>query len=254
MKLAVMQPYFFPYIGYFQCIHAADKYILYENLDYITEGWMHRNRILVKNSKPVYINARINGKSSSKKISEIALDQSPQWKKKLLHSVMLNYRGSHYFEEVYPLVETLVNGNQQFLFEYNAAIIKGISRFLDIETEIISDNSGYLALEERLEKMDEKDYALFPQLTTRPVKKVARVLEMCAAEKATVFLNAIGGRELYLKDEFKNYGIDLFFIKTGAITYPQFSREFYPHLSVIDALMHKGKEGTKELLNDYELV
>jgi hypothetical protein len=255
MKLAIMQPYFFPYIGYFQCIHAADKYILYENLDYITEGWMHRNRILVKNSQPVYINARLSGKSSNKKISEIALDPSPQWKRKLLNSIQLNYGGSAYFEEVFPLIQNLVNGPHELLFEYNAAIIRGISSFLGIDTEIVSRNSNYLSLEEQLETIDGNNYGSFPHLElTRPIKKVARVLEICAAEKAAVFLNAIGGQELYSKDEFKAYGIDLFFIKTGNIHYPQFSREFYPHLSVIDVLMHNGKQGTKELLNNYELV
>ena len=76
MKLAIMQPYFFPYLGYFQAIKAVDKYILYENLDYITEGWMHRNRILVKNQNPIYINANIISKSSNKKINEIELVQN----------------------------------------------------------------------------------------------------------------------------------------------------------------------------------
>ncbi|HQQ62857.1 MAG TPA: WbqC family protein [Pseudomonadales bacterium] len=76
-----MQPYFFPYLGYFQTISAVDKYIVYENLDYITGGWMHRNRILIKNQKPVYINAQIIGKSSNKKINEIELVKNGLWKK-----------------------------------------------------------------------------------------------------------------------------------------------------------------------------
>ena len=89
---------------------------------------------------------------------------------------------------------------------------------------------------------------------TKPIKKVARVLEMCSCENSNYFINAIGGQELYSKEEFKEYGIDLYFIKMDNIEYKQFSNEFVPNLSIIDVLMHNGKEGTKELLNRYTLV
>ena len=89
MKLAMMQPYFLPYIGYFQVIHAVDKMILYENIDYITEGWMNRNRIQIKNQQPSYINAVVSKKSSNKKIIEIQIEDGKIWKKKLLNKIFL---------------------------------------------------------------------------------------------------------------------------------------------------------------------
>jgi hypothetical protein len=255
MKLAIMQPYFFPYLGYFQAIHAVDKYILYENLDYITEGWMHRNRILVKNQKPIYINANIVGKSSNKKISEMELVQNPIWKKKLLHSIDLNYRGSEFFQEAFPLVEKLINGNETLLFEYNCAIIKELCEFLDINTVIVTNNKNYLSLEIELDTIHEDNYSLSPELlVTKPARKVARVIKMCKTENASVFINAIGGKELYKKEEFKAYGIELLFVDTKPYQYKQFSHEFVPGLSIIDVLMHNGKNGTKELLNNYTLV
>jgi hypothetical protein len=255
MKLAIMQPYFFPYLGYFQAIKAVDKYILYENLDYITEGWMHRNRILVKNQNPIYINANIISKSSNKKINEIELVQNNVWKKKLLNSINLNYRGSAYFHEIFCLIEKLVKTESKFLLEYNANIIKEVCLFLEIKTSIISDNKHYLQLETNLNSIDSGDYSQFPDLLlTKPIKKVARVIEICKIENAKTFINAIGGQALYSKDEFNKYGIELFFVKTEPFEYKQFSKSFIPNLSIIDVLMHNGKEKTKELINNYNLI
>lgn len=250
-----MQPYFFPYIGYFQGISAVDKYILYENLDYIKEGWMHRNRILIKNGAPTYIIARVLGKSSNRKISEIELDKEVIWKKKMLNTIFLNYKGSEHFEEIFPLIESLILYPADYLFEYNAHLITRICEFLEIPTEIVTKNPDYLPIEEKLDAIDEGNYSAFPELTlTQPIKKVARVIEMCKAEKADIFINAIGGTELYDKEEFKKYGIDLFFIKTNAVAYRQFSDRFHPYLSIIDVLMHNGKEKTQALLKEFELI
>lgn len=255
MKLAIMQPYFFPYIGYFQAISAVDKYILYENLDYITEGWMNRNRILIKNQDPIYINAKIQNKSSNKKINEIELLKNNVWKKKLIKSLYFNYSGSNFFEEIFPFLNDLINTEHKFLFEFNANIISEICFLLEIKTTIVTDNNKYNELEVLLNKIEDDDYASFPNLKiNKPIKKVARVIEICNRENANIFINAIGGKELYNKNEFKKYGIDLFFIETRPYQYKQFSESFVPHLSIIDVLMHNGKEGTKELLNNYNLV
>jgi hypothetical protein len=250
-----MQPYFFPYLGYFQAIHAVDKYILYENLDYITEGWMHRNRIMVKHQRPIYINANVIGKSSNKKISEMELVPNPIWKKKLIHSIDLNYKGSEFFSDVFPLIEELINDQTSLLFEYNSNIIKGICKFLDIDTIIVTKNDNYLSMESELDSIPENNYSSSPELLlTKPIKKVARVLRMCKAENAKTFVNAIGGKNLYSKNEFKAYGIELLFVETKPYLYKQFSQEFVSGLSIIDVLMHNGKNGTRQLLNNYHLI
>jgi hypothetical protein len=255
MKLAIMQPYFFPYIGYFQAIKAVDKYILYENLDYITQGWMHRNRILVKNQKTVYINVKLVGKSSNKKINEIELVQNYIWKKKLINSIDLNYRGSLFFDDVFPLIKNLIEHEEKYLFIYNSNIINKICEFLDIKTTIETKNNNYLYLENALDNLAETNYLSQPDLLkTNPIKKVSRVIKICQKEKATTFINAIGGLQLYSKEEFKDYGIDLLFIESKPYQYNQFSDTFHPHLSIIDVLMHNGKEGTKHLINNYILI
>ncbi|MEI8136311.1 MAG: WbqC family protein, partial [Bacteroidota bacterium] len=200
-------------------------------------------------------NANVIGKSSNKKISEMQLVQNQSWKKKLINSIDLNYRGSEYFTEVFPVIEQLIQGKQELLFEYNCTIIKGICEFLNINTTIVTKNENYLSLELELDKISETNYSSSPELLlTKPIKKVARVLKICKAENASVFINAIGGKELYNKEEFKSYGIELLFVESKPYQYKQFSKEFISGLSIIDVLMHNGKRGTNELLNNYNLV
>lgn len=246
MKLAIMQPYFFPYIGYFQAIKAVDKYILYENLDFIKEGWMSRNRILIKNQAPNYFSLVMQGSSSNKKIKDIKLNNSFNWRKKLINKVYLNYKGSPYFDESFSLIEECININQDFLHNYNSLIIKKICSYLEIDTQIQFDNSEYLQLEEKLHKLDLNNIELNI--------KTMRVFEICKIEKADIFINAIGGIELYSKSIFLNHDIKLFFIKTSDFEYNQLSNQFHPNLSIIDVLLNCGKEGTKTLLNKYELI
>lgn len=249
MRLAIMQPYFFPYIGYFQCIHSVEKYLLYEHLNYIKEGWMHRNRILVKNGKPAYFSTQLKGKSSNTRISEIELSDAPSWRRKLKNALHLNYKGAAYFEETYPILEPLIDEQTRFLHNYNSNIIKCLCKHLNISTRIVSDNENYLPIEEELNQLYAKDGD-----ERKPVKKVLRAIKICQNEKADVLVNACGGRNLYDKAEFSKYGISLYFIETLDITYPQFSSEFHPNLSIIDVLMHNGREATEALIQRYRLT
>lgn len=253
MKLAIMQPYFMPYLGYFQAIAAVDKYIIYENLTFIKDAWMNRNRLIQKNGTILQINVPLLHKSSNTLISDIKIDNSQKWSDKILKMLVLNYKGAKYFDEIYNLIQEIFSIKYETLHELNSNCVVKIAKYLDIQTEIVFNNENYIEFEEKLNHFD--DYSLFPELElTKPIKKVARVLEMCKMEGSNFFVNAIGGQELYSKDEFKKYGIDLYFIKMDDIKYKQFSDEFVPYLSIIDVLMHNGKEGTKELLNRYTLV
>jgi hypothetical protein len=250
-----MQPYFFPYIGYFQLISAVDKYILYENLEYIKDGWMHKNRVLVKNHGPTNISLKIVRKSSLKKITEITLINDNRWKRKLLRTIQQNYSNSIYYQEIYPFIELLINMPEKNLHVYNSKIILAICNYLDIETYIQYQNTNYLELEKKLqEKFDLQSDSQLNQYDGTYDKKTVRVLEICKSENADIFINAIGGKSLYSKNQFGNFGIDLHFLETNTICYKQLSAEFFPNLSIIDVLMNCGKDGTKRLLNEYRLV
>ena len=254
MKLAIMQPYLFPYIGYFQAINAVDKYLLYDNLNFIKEAWMNRNKFLVINGSPTFFIAELKEKSSFKKIYEIELIENYSWRKKILNSIFLNYKKAKYFNHIYPLFENVINYPTNKLTELNFQSIKHVCDYLNIKTKISRDSFKYNSIEIKLlnKNIDKKN---FPDLDLIDwQRKVVRVLEICRIEKANVFINAVGGMGLYNKEVFSNNGIELFFVKTLDYNYKQQSMVFYPNLSIVDVLMNCGKAGTNNLINNYELI
>ena len=189
-------------------------------------------------------------------ILDIEIDNSQPWKSKFLKTVLNCYGRKPFFDEIYPLLEEMLARDFHLLKDLNAATIIAISQYLGITTQIESDNSQYVSMEQQLQNI-ESDYSPLPYLEkTKPIRKVARVIEMCRQEGADHFLNAIGGQQLYSKEEFAQYNICLNFVQTNPIQYRQDTKlgEFVPNLSIIDVLMNNGREGTKSLLTQYTLV
>lgn len=256
MKLAIMQPYFMPYIGYFQAISAVDKYILYSNLNFIKESWMNRNRVLMRDGKIVTITVPLKSKSSYSMIYDVEIDNSKPWKEKMLKTIQMCYSKKPFYKEIFDLLNSMLTPEYTHLKDLNNSTIVSISHYLDIQTVIDVDNSRFLDMENGMVNIEE-DYSHLPYLLkTKPIRKVARVIEMCRREGSNDFYNAIGGQELYSKEEFKQYDIRLNFVRTNNIEYRQDSKkgEFVPNLSIIDVLMNNGKDGTKELLQEFSIV
>ena len=109
MKLAIMQPYFFPYIGFFQLMDAADKIILYDHVHFIKNGWIKRNRILEKNKGDVWIRVPVSDASSNKKIYEIEMDAKSCWQKKIVNLLEHNYKNAPYYHEIMPHLWPIFN-------------------------------------------------------------------------------------------------------------------------------------------------
>lgn len=250
MKLAIMQPYFFPYLGYFQLIKSVDKMILYENVAFMKKTWMTRNQILIKNGDPIFIQVPVATKSSSKTIGQIQISNQTLWKNTLKRMVYFNYCKSPHFKESFPLIEQIIDYDTSSLHAYNCNLIQQISQWLDCGTEFQSDNKEYLPIEEELEEQ----YAARSLLDGLDMRKTDRLIRIIKSEEASTYINPIGGISLYDKDVFQCANIQLFFIETQKHTYPQFSDTFHPNLSIIDVLLNCGVEQTKELLTGYSLV
>lgn len=232
MKVGIMQPYFFPYIGYWQLLNAVDKYIIYDDVNFIKGGWINRNRILVgKEAK--YFNVQMKGASPYKLINEISVSTDEKIIDKNLRVVEAAYKKSPYFSEVYPEIEKVLRSGKENLAEYLAVSIRAVCNYLGIQTELIM--SSELS----------KDNSL---------KSQEKVLAICQLLEATEYYNAIGGMELYSFSEFRKKGIELKFLKSNLITYKQFGDEFQPNLSIIDVMMFNSKEKIKSYLEDYILV
>lgn len=254
MKLAVMQPYFLPYLGAYQHVAAVDKYIIYGKFYYRNDGWFHRNRLLEKNKGPRYFNVQLLHGSFHKTFSEIEVDPSPRWRNKLLKSIEQNYGKCEYFHETIEVVRNIILAEYSSLLDYNSNTMISISKHLDIPTEIAVETSRYNELERSLELEYPADEPVKPETENYLDKKTARVLGICKEEQAGVFVNAIGGKALYSKQEFAHHGIELQFVQTKEIEYKQQIDRFEPNLSILDVLMNCGRDMTKELLLQYELV
>ncbi|MFZ1603036.1 MAG: WbqC family protein [Leptotrichiaceae bacterium] len=232
MKIGIMQPYFFPYIGYWQLINAVDKYVIYDDVNYIKGGWINRNRILI-NDKPSFINLKMNGSSPNKLIKEIHVSNDNRWKNKLLKSIELSYRKAPFFEMSFPIIEEIINHDEVNLSLYLENLIKRIAEYLEMNTEFV------------LSSNIEKDNSL---------KGQDKVIEICKSLGAKEYYNAIGGVELYSAENFNSYGIELKFLRTEYIEYKQFKNDFSPYLSIIDVMMFNSKEEIMNILDMYSLT
>ncbi|MFR9166878.1 MAG: WbqC family protein [Dysgonomonas sp.] len=229
MKLGIMQPYFFPYIGYFQLMNAVDKYVIYNDVNYIKGGWINRNRILL-NGNDFLLNIQLKGASPHKKINEISINDN---RTSILKTITQAYRKAPYYDNTYPLLEEIINYKTDNLSDFLANSLKSLASYLNFNTEII--------LSSEIEKNNE-------------LKGQNKVLSICNILKASEYYNAIGGRELYSVEDFKDKGIDLYFLKTQPIEYQQFDNQFISNLSIIDVMMFNSYDGIKDLLCRFELV
>lgn len=231
MKLGIMQPYFFPYIGYWQLINAVDKYVVYDDVNYIKGGWINRNNILLNNSKHL-ITLPLEEASSFKLINEISITKNEVLKNKLIKTIKSAYLKAPYFETIMPILESLILDNSNIaMLNYNIILV--IKNYLNLDTEIL------------LSSQIKKDNNLKAQ------DKVIHIAHLLGANE---YINAIGGQELYSKEDFKQENIKLSFLKTNEIKYKQFKNEFVPNLSFIDILMFNSPQEIKEMLNDFELL
>lgn len=232
MKLGIMQPYFFPYIGYWQLMAAVDQYVMYDDVNYINRGWINRNRILI-NGDAKYITLPCTGASQNKLINEVKVCTDIGEQKRNMRKVELAYRRAPYFESVYPMLCDVFSSKIENLADFLEYCIRSVCAYLEIHTVLLRSSSL------------KKDPALRGQ---------NKILAINAELGATEYINAIGGKELYSDKAFSERGIQLHFLKTDEIAYRQFDGVFLPNLSIIDVMMFNPKEEIQAMLNRYTLT
>lgn len=231
-SLAIMQPYFFPYIGYWQLIHAVDHFVIYDDVNYIKGGWVNRNRILI-NGEPAYITVPLHQPSPYKRICDIALQPSPLWRNKLVKMVEMTYRKSPCFIEVFPIIEEIIRHESDNLSDYLAHQLQTLAVFMGIKTEFVVTSRPY---------------------ENNDLSGQERVLNICKREEAITYINPQGGQTLYDTETFLSVGIDLRFIVMRPLPYKQRAAGFVPYLSIIDALMEVGPIEIKHHLDAFDLM
>lgn len=229
MKLAIMQPYFMPYIGYFQLINAVDKFVIYDDVQFIKGGWINRNYLLLNDEKFMF-NLILNGASANKLINEITVQVNQN---KLIKTIYYSYNKAPYFKTVISLIENILNYEDKNLAKFIGNSIINICDYLKIHTAILY--SSMLSKNNELKAQD-------------------KVISICKLLNADTYINAIGGQELYDKETFNRDNIQLKFIKSNLSSYKQFKNEFVPWLSIIDVMMFNSVDEINEMLDNYEFI
>ncbi|GAB3994800.1 WbqC family protein [Spirosoma daeguense] len=234
MTLAIMQPYFLPYIGYMQLMKAVDTFVLYDDVAFINRGWINRNRLLI-NGQEYLFTVPLKDASQNKRINEVHIADDPKWRSKLLKTIEQGYRKAPFYQTVMPLTENIVNFTTDSIADLIHFSLVELNQYLGLTTQLIKSSTVY-----------END----------DLKAQERILDICRQTGATQYINPIGGTELYDKPTFAQADIQLNFIKSTKVEYAQFSKtnEFVPWLSIIDILMFNDVAAIQTLLDQYELV
>ncbi len=228
-----MQPYFLPYIGYFQLINAVDEFIVYDNIQFSKKGWFHRNRML-QNGKDEFFGLTLKKDSDFLDVRDRQLSEN--WKAdcdKTLRKIKENYKKAPLFSDVYPLIEEIFVYSKSNLFEYIYHSLLKITAFLEIKTPLTV--SSTLSIDHTLRSED-------------------KVIQLVKSINGATYLNPIGGFDLYTPAEFKNHGLNLQFHKVQPIVYPQFGQMFVPWLSILDLLMFNEKGQIITWLNAFDII
>lgn len=231
MKIGIMQPYFLPYIGYFQLLSAVDKYVIYDNIQYTKKGWINRNRIL-QNGKDLLFSIPLEKDSDYLDVRERRISAGFD-RVKLLNQIREAYRKAPCLDIVMPLVDKIVNYEDNNLFNYIYHSIKVVCQYLNIDTEIVISSS--IDIDHNLKGQD-------------------KVIAICKELYADIYYNAIGGQDLYNSQDFTDNDIQLYFVYSNPIEYKQFKNEFAPWLSILDVMMFNTVDEIEKMLQEYKLI
>lgn len=234
MKLGIMQPYLFPYIGYFQLVNAVDKFIFYDDVMFIKNGWINRNRILA-NNEIVFFTVPIENISSFTKINQtkICNRNYNKWLKKFLRTLKQNYSHAEFFGPIYNIVIEVLESPPIYISELASRSILVVIDYLGINSEI---------------KYASKEYI------NNGLKGEERIIDICKNEKADEYINLPGGIDLYNGNIFKANEIVLSFIKSNPVYYKQLIETHITSLSIIDVMMFNSIEVIRKMIESYELA
>lgn len=214
MKLGIMQPYFLPYLGYWQLIEAVDTFVIYDNIKYTKKGWINRNRLL-RDGEAVIFSLPVAAGSDSLDVVERELAASLD-RRKLLAQFQGAYAKAPLYAETLPLLREIIEHPEQNLYRYVRHSVDRLCSHLDIKTRIVV--SSEVPIDHGLRAQD-------------------KVIAICKALGATDYINPIGGTELYEPSAFAEHGLTLRFLRATPFEYPQLGKAFVPWLSIIDLLM-----------------
>ncbi len=235
MRIAIMQPYFFPYLGYFQLIKSVDRFILFDDAQYIRHGWINRNRVLKPGDGWQYILAPLQKHKQKDLIKDIEIKTGSEWKERILRQLEHYRKKAPFYHEAIQLIEECLGSTETNITRFNAFCLNLVCQCMEIpfKVEISSEmNFDYSNVN------DAGEWAL----------------RICEQLKATEYINPPGGKELFDPDKFNMANINLTFLFPVLEQYDQKRNAFEAGLSIIDVLMFNGIEKTRQMMGAIEKV
>jgi hypothetical protein len=229
MIVSIMQPYFFPYIGYFQLIAHSDTFVLFDDVQYIKRGWVNRNRIL-SYGKPAWMTLPVLYGPHYLPICARSYQLDAICVRRCIRQIEVAYQRAPHFDAVFPLVRELIQYPDHNVATFNVNLLRRLSEYLGIAPRFL------------LASELDKDQRLAGQ---------ELVVDICRRLGATHYVNPIGGTQLYQSSRFARDGIELGFLRSTAEAYPQFGYEPVNSLSIIDVLMFNSPDRIQELMHHY---
>jgi len=230
--VAIMQPYFFPYLGYFQLMRAVDCFVFYDNAQYSKGGWVNRNRIL-QNGKAGWWTFPVSRENYKLPINQRSYSATPEDVQDLVQKLEAAYAKAAQFKTIFPQTRDLLERGSHNIAEFNQEHLIRLARSLGIQCKFLVSSQ-------------------IPQNTALTAQD--RVIDICLRVGASHYINSIGGLELYDQKSFQEAGIQLGFIKSLPTTYPQLGHAHVPFLSIIDILMFNSQQQAGLLLKEYESI
>jgi hypothetical protein len=235
MRVAIMQPYFFPYIGYFQLIYATDRFILLDDVQYIRHGWINRNRILKPGEGVQYITVPLAAHHRETLIKDIGISDAPGCFLKILRQLEHYRKRAPYYKAVMELLRECFNCNATGITALNAHCLETVCRYIGLRYHI--EIAGQLHLDyTAVQEADE--WAL----------QISRQLG------ASEYINPPGGSSFFNRAKYEANNIQLWFLHPHLRAYDQGRQKFEPGLSIIDVMMFNTPEQIRSLLQEYELT
>ncbi len=231
--IVIMQPYIFPYIGYFQLFEVCDIFVSYDDVQFMKGGWINRNRVL-HHDGPQYITFPVSKAPLNTAIDHYFFHKNiGKGKEKILSTLRQIYSKAPFFQSVYPRLENIVKANENNVARFAENSLKKINDYLGINVEI--SRSSHLSFDKSLKGQ----------------KRVIAIVKEFGGDR---YVNPIGGQDLYLPTEFAVNNIDLRFLNCKTEPYKQFANEFVPNLSIIDVLMFNSIEQIRLMLKQFNLL
>lgn len=232
-KIAVMQPYFFPYLGYFSLIKHTDEFMLFDPVQFIRHGWIERNRVLKQNEGWLYIKVPLVKHDRDTLIKDVRIDTTQDWQAKLLAQLQTYKKVAPYFDEVYTLVKGAISGDHEDIVSLDKACLLAVCDYLDIKKELPVFSE--LGLEIR-----------------QPQAADEWALEICKAKgDVDEYWNPPGGAAFFNREKYDAAGIKLVFQSVQLEPYDQRRQPFEAGLSIIDVMMFNSPAEINTMLDRF---